>query len=137
MVEKPHGPFWWPDLYQPLRQMGEKVAEWISPASEAKSGKATYEIRVELPGVKKEDVEIELHDGVLTVKGEKRSETTEEGEGFFFSERQYGKFQRTFRLPADAAEDGVEARYADGLLTIDVPKAVPEAQKPRRIAVKG
>ena len=58
----------------------------------------------------------------LSLPGEKRSERKEEGEGYFFSEREYGRFQRSFRLPADAKEGAVEADFANGVLKIKVPR---------------
>jgi len=100
MVEKTPSPGWWPNFYEPFRHLRERVADWFAPRSEAKAADGQYEITMELPGVDKDNIDIALHEGVLTVKGEKHSERKEEGEGCFFSEREYGRFQRTFRLPA-------------------------------------
>ncbi len=136
MVEKSHTSGWWPNLYEPLRQVGERVADWFAPRSEAKASAGTYEISVELPGVKQDDIEIALHEGVLTVKGEKRSERKEEGEGYFFSEREYGRFQRSFRLPPDADSDKTSAAFSDGVLTISVPKRGEEKAGAKKIRVK-
>ena len=135
MVEKPQVPAWWPDFFEPLRGAGERLAEWFSPRSDASSGEDAYEINVELPGVKQDDIDIEVHEGVMTVRGEKKLERTEERGGYFFSERQYGKFQRTFRLPADASEEGIEAHFDDGVLRISVPRREPEKPQAKRIEV--
>jgi HSP20 family protein len=97
MVEKTNSPAWWPGFAEPFRHMGERIADWFAPRAEAKASDAHYEITMELPGVSESDIDITLHEGVLTVKGEKHSERKEEGEGYFFSEREYGRFQRTFR----------------------------------------
>ncbi len=70
------------------------------------------------------------------MKGEKHSERKEEGEGYFFSEREYGRFQRTFRLPADAKADGVSADFTNGVLKITVPKIAEEKVQPKKIKVK-
>jgi len=137
MVEKPQFSGWWPDVFEPLRAAGERVADWFSPRSDAATGEDAYEINVELPGVKREDIEIDLHEGVMTVRGEKKSERTEEKAGYFFSERQYGRFQRTFRLPADAAEEGIDAQFKDGVLAITIPKRAPESPKAKKISIKG
>ncbi len=102
IVEETNARAWWPGFYEPFRHFGERIADWFAPRSEATASNAHYEITMELPGVAQEDIDVSLHDGILTVKGEKRSERKEEGEGYFFSEREYGRFQRTFRLPADA-----------------------------------
>ena len=97
-----------PGFYEPFRHLGERIADWFAPRAEAKASNAHYEITMELPGVTQEDIDVSLHEGVLTVKGEKRSERKEEGEGYFFSEREYGRFQRTFRLPADARANSTQ-----------------------------
>ena len=90
---------------------------------------------MDLPGVAEGDIDVSLHEGVLTVKGEKHSERKEEDEDYFFSEREYGRFQRTFRLPADAKGDGVAADFSNGVLKITVPKMaeVKEASKKIRV----
>lgn len=135
MVEKSPGPGFWPSVYEPLRTFGSRIAEWISPSADAKATGKEYEITIELPGVDKDDIDISLHEGVLTVKGEKRSERTEEGEGYFFSERQYGRFQRTFRLPGDVKDDKVSADFSNGVLKIRVPKRGVEEKKTKKIEV--
>ena len=83
------------------------MADWFAPPSEASTLDDFYEINVELPGVKPDDVEVTLQNGSLTVHGEKHSEREEEGRSYFFSERTYGAFQRTFRLPSDADNDNI------------------------------
>jgi HSP20 family protein len=118
MVEKSHTVGSWPNLYEPLRGIGQKVADWFAPRSEASSVENCYEIKVELPGVKAEDVDVSIHDNSLTVRGEKRVEREESGRDFFFSEREYGSFQRTFRLLPDASSDEIEAKVEDGVVTL-------------------
>jgi HSP20 family protein len=135
MIEKTNPQTWWPGFYEPFRHLGERVADWFAPRADAKSSGAQYEITMELPGVSESDIDVSLHDGVLTVKGEKHNERKEEGEGYFFSEREYGRFQRTFRLPADARADGVAADFSNGVLRITVPKLAEEKTKAKKIRV--
>ena len=135
MIEKTNTPAWWPGFYEPFRHLGERIADWFAPRAEAKASNAHYEITMELPGVTQEDIDVSLHEGVLTVKGEKRSERKEEGEGYFFSEREYGRFQRTFRLPADARGDDVAAEFSNGVLKITVPKLAEEKETVKKIRV--
>ena len=135
MVEKTNSPAWWPGFYEPFRHLGGRIADWFAPRAEAKESNAHYEITMELPGVAEKDIDVSLHDGVLTVKGEKNSERKEEGEGYFFSEREYGRFQRTFRLPADAKGDGVGADFSNGVLKITVPKMAEEKREAKKIKV--
>ena len=127
---------WWPDFFEPFRTARERMADWFSPRSDASDNEKAYEIAVELPGVKPEDISVEVSEGVLTVKGEKRMETKEEKAGYFFSERQYGRFQRSFRLPADAVGEKVSASHRDGVLTVTVPKREAKAAETKKIEVK-
>lgn len=136
MVEKSYTPGWWPSLYEPLRQFGERVADWLAPRSEAKASAAAYVVTVELPGVAQDDIDITLADGVLTVRGEKLTERGEEGEEYFFSEREYGRFQRSFRLPPDADAENVSASFADGVLRITVPRRGQEQPGARKIRIR-
>lgn len=129
MVEKSHTAGLWPNIYEPLRHFGTRVAEWFAPASDAKGGNDAYVITVELPGVDEKDIDLQVHDGVVVLKGEKREEREESGDTWFFSERQFGMFQRSFRLPADADEAGVKADLKNGVLRLTVPKKDPEAAK--------
>lgn len=136
MVEKAHTTGFWPSLYDPFRQMGERVSEWLAPASEAARNDDAYRIAVELPGVDEEDIHLSVEDGVVLLKGEKRTEREEKGETWFFSERQYGSFSRSFRLPPDAQGDKVDARLKDGVLTITIPKVEPKKQDSAKIEIQ-
>ena len=134
MVEKSHtaGSEWWPNLYEPLRNIGEKVADWFAPRSDASALQDYYEINVELPGVKAADLDISMQDNSLVIRGEKRSERQETGQSFYFSERDYGAFQRAFRLPPDADSDKIDAQFDDGVLCLKIAKqgqAKPAARK--------
>lgn len=127
---------WLSQLYAPVRQFGERIADFLAPASEASAKPEHYEIGIELPGVKEEDISVELHDGTLTVLAEKRSTKEEQDRNYFFSERQYGSYRRLFRLPPDADENKVTAHHEDGVLTIMIAKLSPEKANPRRIKVQ-
>ena len=135
MVEKTQSGVLWPALYDPFRQMGHKLAEWLSPASDASTDGSTYRITMELPGVGEDDIDLSLHDGVMTVKGEKTDSREEKGDTWYFSERQYGSFSRTFRLPADADDSKVAAHLKDGVLLIEVGKKTPEATKATKVRI--
>ena len=136
MVEKSHTSGFWPSLYDPLARMGERVRDWVAPASEASTNGDAYRIAVELPGVNESDIDVQVHDGVIVLKGEKRTSREEKGETWFFSERQYGAFSRSFRLPPDADEDAVTADLKDGVLTLVVPKTAPETPPTRKVEVR-
>ncbi len=136
MVEKSHTSGLWPSLYEPFRSAGTRLAEWMAPASEASISDNAYTIAVELPGVDEKDIDLIVDNGVVTVKGEKKTEKEEKGETWYFSERQYGSFSRSFRMPPDANEAGVSADLKDGVLTITVPKTSPETEKSKKVKIK-
>lgn len=140
MVEKsdlsPSVPDWWSRFYEPMRQAGQRVAEFFSPSSEAAVTGDAYEISVELPGVAEDDIHVELHEGRLSVTGEKKASVEEKGKNYYFSERTYGSFQRVFRLPDDADQDKVVANYKDGVLTVKVAKRVPKAPESKKIEIR-
>jgi len=135
MVEKSHSSGLWPSFYEPFRHLGTRMAEWLSPASDAKGSDGAYTITMELPGVAEKDIDISVHDGVVTVRGEKTAEREEKGDTWFFAERQYGSFSRTFRLPSDADGDNISADLKDGVLTLAVPKAAPRAPEAKKIQI--
>ncbi len=136
MVEKSHTSGFWPSLYDPFRQLGARVADWVAPASEASGANNAYKISVELPGVAEDDIDLAVADGVVTLKGEKKTEREEKGETWYFSERQYGSFSRSFRLPPDADPAGVDAALKDGVLTITVPRKAAEAEPEARVSIR-
>lgn len=136
MVEKSHTAGAWPHLYEPLRGLGQKVADWFAPRSEASAMADYYEIKVELPGVTAENVDVTVHDNSLTIRGEKQSEREETDRNFFFSEREYGAFQRTFRLPPDAASDKIDAEFKDGVLSLKVAKQNSATSTARKIDIR-
>ena len=136
MVEKSHTAGWWPQVYEPLRGLGEKIADWFAPRADAAATQDFYEINMELPGVSPDDIEVSHHDGSLTIKGEKRYRHEESGRSYFFSEREYGAFQRSFRLPADAQADNISADFKNGILMVKVPKAGPPPDRSKRIKIR-
>lgn len=136
MVEKAHTSGFWPSLADPLRQMGERVSEWLAPASEASAAQEMYKICVELPGVAEEDIDLSVEDGVVSLKGEKRTQREESGETWFFSERQYGGFSRSFRLPPDADPNTIDAHLKNGVLTIRIGKTKPSMPESAKVQIR-
>ncbi len=112
---------------------GDNSYTW-TPRTDVSADGDAYLFSFDLPGVKKEDIDISVESGVLTVSGE-RHDTFEETDkaNVYRRESIYGSFSRSFKLPSDGTPDGVEATYHDGVLTVRVPKA--EEVKARKIAV--
>jgi HSP20 family protein len=136
MVEKSQTGGLWPALYDPFRNLGTRMADWFSPAADATINGDVYRITMELPGVAEEDIDLSIDDDVVTVKGEKKTEREEKGDTWFFSERQFGSFQRSFRLPADTDGKTVKADMKDGVLTVTAKRKLDADTKARKITVK-
>jgi len=109
------------------------VADWI-PIVDISETESAYVIKAELPDVKKEDVKVTVHEGVLTIQGERKQEKEEKGKKFHRVERSYGTFLRTFAVPLDAEENKVAADFKDGILRVHLPKT--EKPRPKAIEVK-
>jgi HSP20 family protein len=103
------------------------------PAVDVLESKDAYLIRAELPGMKREDISLEVKDGTLTLAGERKSEQPAEGVEYRHVERMNAKFWRSFTLPETVKHDAIEATYKDGVLEVRVPKA--EEVKPRQIEI--
>lgn len=104
-----------------------------SPALDVSQGKDAVFVKVELPGMRKEDIDISLHDGTLTIAGERKHEEEKKEGELFRSERFFGRFQRSVALPSPVDPGKVKAVYKDGILTVTLPKT--EESKPRQIEV--
>ena len=120
------------DLAFPTRS-AESFGDW-TPALDAQEDKDKYLVTVEIPGLKKEDISVSVHDGVLTVSGERKSEKELKEGTVHRTERYFGKFSRSVSLPSEVRADKVSAAYKDGVLTIEIPKA--EEAKPKTVEVK-
>jgi len=116
------------------RPMGATLERAWSPAVDVSENGDAYVVTVELAGAKKDDVTVECHDNVLTVKGEKRDEREEQDEHRHYVERSYGSFTRSFRMPGNASDD-IKATFKDGVLTVEVKKV--EEKKPKVVAING
>lgn len=92
--------------------------------------------RVDLPGLKKEDVKVEVADGTLTISGERKSEVEEKKDKFYRCERQYGSFYRAIPLPEGVKLEDVLATFADGVLEVSIPIPAKQEIKPRTVEVK-
>jgi HSP20 family protein len=104
-----------------------------APALDVHEDKDKFTVNLELPGLKREDIAVQIEDDSLIISGERKVETVSEGTEVHRRERYHGKFSRALTLPVAVAADQVKAAYKDGLLTVTLPKA--EAAKPKHIDV--
>jgi HSP20 family protein len=108
------------------------VADWAPPVDVSETD-GEYQIKAEIPDVKKEDVKVTVEDGVLTIQGERKHEKEEKGKKYHRVERSYGSFIRSFTLPDLVDEGRVKAGFKDGVLNLQLPKS--EKAKPKAIEV--
>jgi HSP20 family protein len=119
-------------------QGGSRAAGDLMRAPETDVVETEREIRVitEMPGLKRENIEVDVENNVLTIRGEKREERTESEEGkYHLAERRYGTFTRSFVLPRDVDSENIQASFEDGVLTVRIPKS--EKARRRKISVGG
>jgi HSP20 family protein len=112
---------------------GVFFADWAPPVDVEETDKE-YLIKAELPDVPKENVKVEMLDGVLTIEGERKRDKEEKGKKFHKVERSYGKFTRQFALPSQVEAEKIRAEFKDGMLNVHLPKTA--AAKPKAIEVK-
>lgn len=122
-------------FFRPLNaQSKDPSGGSLVPAIDLHENEDSYTVKVEIPGVKKEDIDITVHDGLLTINAESRYHHEDKEEGrIIHQERRYGKYVRSVRLGNDVDESNVKANYKDGVLQLELPKL--EEVKPRKIEI--
>ena len=116
----------------PTLGLGRSLAPW--PRVELSESDREIRITAEVPGMSEKDVELLVEDGVLTIRGERRSENEDKDRGY--SERYYGRFERRIALPSGVDEERAAATFRDGVLTVTLPRTA-EAERGRRIPIQG
>jgi len=125
------------DRYRPRRTLAKHeeiaTADWYPSVDVAETERA-FHIHAELPGVKKEDIKVNVNDGVLTLSGHRKSKSEDKKKKYHRIERSYGFLSRSIALPDDVMPEKVEASFQDGVLEVDLPKSKDE--KPKQVDVK-
>lgn len=121
-------------FFQPVRWLDEATGADLTPAMDVRESGDEFIVKTELPGVSKEDIQVTLENGVLTIVGETHGEKQEkDGERILRQERRCGKYMRSLRLGTQINEKAIKASYKDGVLELILPKA--EEVKPKKITV--
>jgi len=115
-----------------LARGGEFLSGW-SPTLDLREDKENLVATVELPGLRKEDIDVSVHESVLSVSGERTRDAKSQGGDSYRSERVFGRFHRTISLPKPVKAEGIKATYKEGVLTVTMPKT--EEAKPKQIEV--
>jgi HSP20 family protein len=111
--------------------------DWqIAPAMDLVEKDGRYEVTAELPGIDEKNVEVKVANGTLSIKGEKSEEKEEHEKEYHLSERRYGSFHRSFRIPEGVDANKIEASFAKGVLTVTLPKTAEARKSEKKIAVK-
>jgi HSP20 family protein len=111
-------------------EVGDKI--WL-PAVDVSETNAEILVRADLPGMTQKDIDVNLRDNVLTIKGEKKHKKEKKKEHYYIEERCYGSFNQSFTLPARVEQEKIKATFKSGVLTITLPKV--EGAKPKKIAI--
>jgi HSP20 family protein len=132
------GGFW----HAPARRLfeyppfGRSELSITTPAVDVAETDKEYEVTAELPGMDEKDIEVKVSNDVLVIRGEKHAEHEEKKKDYYFSERRYGSFERSFGLPSDVDADKIEAAFKKGVLKITLPKSAEAQKNEKKIAVK-
>ena len=126
-------PFTWPEMGSAGQPRALRAFEHM-PNVEVKENGKTYTVNVELPGLDEKDVKVTVENDLLSITGEKKVERTDDKT--HFSERSYGSFTRSFSLPSDADRNAITAKFAKGVLTLEIAKAAEAPVQGKRIDVK-
>ena len=118
--------------FEPPNLFSEEMT--FMPAFDVSETQNELIVKGEVPGMDQKDIDINLSDGLLTIKGEKKHEKEDKNENYHCVERHYGKFSRTMRVPFEVEADKVDATYKDGVLKVTLPKS--ETAKPKKIEIK-
>ena len=119
---------------RPARWTEETASDGLIPALDVVERENEFIVKAEMPGVKKDEIEVSLENGVLTIGAETKSETVEkDGDRVIRQERRYGKYVRSLRIGKEIDEKKIKAAYKDGVLELTLPKA--ETAKPKKISV--
>lgn len=113
-----------------------KAAAW-TPRTDVHETDDQYEVVVELPGVAEKDIECTMSDGMLTIKGEKQSEKEQNDKNTYLRECSYGSFYRSFQMPKDVQADKISAAFANGVLTVKLPRQVAGVTGEKKIPIGG
>jgi len=125
-----------PSWFENRQPLMAKTAQFLKPKLDISETDEKYEVRVEVPGVDKENISIDINKETLTIRGDKRMEKEDKGEKYHSIERSYGSFQRVLTLPSDADRDRIDAKFKDGVLRLSIIKDADKQKATKNIAIE-
>jgi HSP20 family protein len=111
-------------------------SDWLKPNLDIGVSDKEYTISIELPGIDEKDVQLELINDTLKIKGEKKQQKEEKEKNYYRMERSYGSFQRTLSLPEDVDQDDIKAVYKNGIMKITIPRKAALKTEAKQIEIK-
>jgi len=114
----------------------EGIVSSFVPVVNTREGEFAYHVELDLPGIKKEDINVDVNDNVLTISGERKLKEEAKEEDYYKVESLYGKFSRSFTLPEKIDVENIHAESSDGVLEVIIPKLKEEDTKPKKIEIK-
>ena len=123
---------WFNNITSDFPSFSNEASEW-KPCFEVLNSKDAYRVRADLPGMVKKDVNIEINDDIITIKGERKNQYSDNSN---YSEFSYGKFSRSFNLPDDVKQEQIKASMKDGVLALEIPRIAQIETKAKKIAIK-
>ena len=122
------------DMTRGRMHPGMEMMTW-QPAMDIYRKGDNIMVEASLPGIKKEDINIDISDGMMTVSGEMKNESEVKEDDYYYRERHEGKFSRSMMIPEDVRMDDIKAEFKDGLLTVTMPMAMPEKSKKMKVEI--
>lgn len=119
-----------------IEKEGSLIKTDFAPSVNTREGEHAYHVEVDLPGVKKEDINVNVKDNIVTISGERRAKEEIKEEDYYKVESSYGKFERSFTLPENVDVENIHAESEDGVLEVVIPKLVKAENRPKRIEIK-
>jgi len=134
LVEDFDRDFWRASLHRPFSEFDLGGTATV-PAADVVETDKDYKVTLELPGMAEKDIDVKVTNHAITVTGEKKEEKEEKRKDYYVSERRYGSFRRSFELPAGVNSDAIAASFANGVLTVTLPKTADAQKAEKRISI--
>jgi HSP20 family protein len=119
-----------------IEDRGSLIKTDFTPSVNTREGEHAYHVEVDLPGVKKDDIDVDVKDNIVTISGERKSKKEVKEEDYYKVESSYGKFERSFTLPENVDVENIHAESQDGVLEVVIPKLAKAENKSKKIEIK-
>jgi HSP20 family protein len=119
-----------------IQKQENKFTGGFMPTINTREAEDAYYVELDLPGIKKEDIDVDVKDNVITISGERKIQNEIDEEDYYSIESHFGKFERSFTLPENVNADKIQAQSKDGVLEVVIPKEMKKEDKPKKIKIK-